>query len=168
MKTIKTFIVFSVVILLALEASGQVKRRTQRNPRDVLRNRDTHQTPIERRTQTGDSLAYADIFRSVENGIVGGNVGAFSQYFGAQVHVSLPGGESGYYSSNQAYSILQNYFGSRRTQSFRFSTYGESPSTPYATGAGRFVVRGAVETVQLYVAVSRIENRWILSQVNIY
>ncbi len=159
-----------LLLMLANDVSGQGTRRTDRSrsvsPQNLDRN--STQTLIERKGQEAGPSAYADIFRSVQHGITEGNVKAFSQHFGPQVFVSLPSGENGYYSANQAYSILQNYLGSRRLQSFRFSTYGESETAPYATGPGRFEARGNIETVQVYASLSALNGRWMLSQVSIY
>lgn len=111
---------------------------------------------------------YTEIFRSIETGFSQGNVVSFSKYFAPQVYVNLPGEDGGYYSANQAYYILQNYLGSRQPQSFHFSTYGELENIPYATGPGRFTIKGSVETVQVYIALSRVNNQWVVSQINIY
>jgi len=127
------------------------------------------QNLLDRKTQKVVSQQdYAEIFRSVEKGFLEGNVGTFSKYFASQVFVNLPGGDGGSYSANQAYYILQNYFGGRRPQSFHFSTYGELENIPYATGPGRFFTKNSVETVQVYVALSLISNQWVVSQINIY
>lgn len=165
MKTLATAVLIFTLIMFTSAAFSQVKRHRDKSERN---DHYPTQNLIERRAQKVGSSAYAEIFRAVERGVFEGNVGTFSKYFGFQVYVSLPGGENGYYSANQAYYILQNYFGGRRPQSFRFSTYGESDSVPYATGAGRFEVRGSVETVQVYVSVSNLNKKWVLSQVNIY
>jgi len=110
----------------------------------------------------------AEIFRAVERGLVEGTVSVFSKYLGSQVYLNLPGDDGGYYSANQGYYVLQNYLGGRTPQSFRFTTYGELENTPYATGPGRFVTRAGVETVQVYVALSKPDNQWVVSQINIY
>ena len=159
-----------LVLMPATDLYGQLRRQTDRSKGEFLQHLDRKATQslIERRQQEIESSEYAEIFHSVQRGIAEGDVRAFSSSFGPQVYVSLPSGESGYYSANQAYYILQNYFGSRRPQSFRFSTYGESDSTPYATGPGRFEARGNIETVQIYASLSKLNNRWVLSHVSIY
>lgn len=127
------------------------------------------QNLLDRRSQKRDIRQdYAEVFRSVERGLLEGNVGTFSRYLGSQIYLNLPGGEGGYYSANQGFYVLQNYLGGRTPQSFRFTTYGELENTPYATGPGRFTTKTGVETVQVYVALSKAGNQWVVSQINIY
>ena len=87
---------------------------------------------------------------------------------GSQVYVNLRGGESGYYSANQAYYLLENYFKTRRLVNFNFTTIGESDSNPYATGSAGFNEKGSRERAQVYVSLSLAGNRWVITQINIY
>jgi len=68
----------------------------------------------------------AGIFDRIEKGILGGAVETFAQYLAPQVSISINGDRACWYSTNQAYSILKNYFGLRRTLSFAFTTRQES------------------------------------------
>ena len=108
------------------------------------------------------------IFSDVERGISEANVSLFSHYFNSQVHVTLRGGESGLYSANQAYYLLQNYFRARKPLKCGFSTYGDSDSNPYATGTASFNIRGSREFAQVYVALALSGDRWVISHINIY
>ncbi len=159
-----------LILMLATHVFGQRTHQPGRSSDEFSQNRNAKQSQflIERKTDKTGSPEYADIFHAVQHGITEGNVKAFSLYFSSQLYVSLPSGENGYYSANQAYYILQNYFGSRRLQSFRFSTYGESDTAPYATGPGRFEAHGNIETVQIYASLSKLNNRWVLSHISIY
>jgi len=111
---------------------------------------------------------YRSVFDRVQQGMKTGNVGTFSQHFGSQVLFNLRGGESGYYSSNQAYYLLENYLKTRKPVYFDFSTIGESESNPYATGSAGFNVKGSREVAQIYVSLSWVGERWVISQINIY
>lgn len=153
--------------LLVGMMAGQEKRRTEGQIQRVLPDRST-QMLVEPEKKDVEFEAHAAIFDAVQRGIAEGSVAAFSRYVGPQIYMSLRGAESGYYSANQAFYILQNYLGSRRPQSFRFTTYGTSEIAPYATGPGRFDARGSVESVQVYIALTKIKDRWVISQINIY
>ena len=118
--------------------------------------------------KSGTNAACAKIFGDVQEGISAGNVSRFSPHFHDQVHISLRGGESGVFSANQAYYLLQNYLRNRRVARFTFTTYGESDATPYATGGVSVMVHGAREYAQVYVALVRAGNRWAITHVNIY
>ena len=111
---------------------------------------------------------YRQIFEGIQHGMKTGNVATFSQHFGSQVLFNLRGGESGYYSANQAYYLLESYLKSRKLVYFDFSTIGESESNPYATGSAGFNVKGSREVAQIYVSLSLAGERWVISQINIY
>jgi hypothetical protein len=108
------------------------------------------------------------VFSEIQQGIATGAISSFSHHFHTQVHITLRGGESGLFSSNQAYYLLLNYFRPRKTTGFSFSTYGDSGNSPYATGGVVFNVRGARESAQVYVALSNIGGRWVITHINIY
>ena len=50
------------------------------------------------------------IFNDIESGIVSNDVKKFSQYFSSQPYISLVNGVNGYYSSNQAFYIMEDFF----------------------------------------------------------
>jgi len=108
------------------------------------------------------------IFSTVQEGLAAGTVGVFSQHIGQQVFMNLRGGESGYYSANQAYYVLENYLKTRKLANLNFSTIGESGENPYATGSAGFSFRGTREFAQVYVSLARSGDRWIITQINIY
>ena len=60
------------------------------------------------------------ILNEIEEGIIDNDVKAFSRYFSSQPYISLLNGVNGYYSSNQAYYILEEFFNSFKVISFRF------------------------------------------------
>lgn len=108
------------------------------------------------------------MFSSVQQGLLAGNVGSFSRYMASQVYMSLRGAESGYYSSNQAYYLLESYLKARRFSSVNFTTVGESESNPYATGSAAFTFRGGRDHAQVYVSLSSMRGRWVITHINIY
>lgn len=111
---------------------------------------------------------YRELFGTVQRGLASGSAAAFSGNLAPQVYVNLRGGESGYYSANQAHYVLENYFKTRRLVNLKFSTIGESEANPYATGSATFVERGTRNLAQVYVSLTRSGERWIITQINIY
>ncbi len=108
-----------------------------------------------------------EIFTLVESGLRRADLSSLSKLFGREVFVSLKGGESGYFSTNQAFLIIQSFLRARRPVSFTFSTKEEGDES-FATGSGVFLSKGSRETLQVYVAVSRLGGRWVISQFNVY
>jgi hypothetical protein len=109
----------------------------------------------------------SEIFSLVESGLRQADLSSASRLFGRDVFVSLKGGESGYYSSNQAYLIVQSFLHARRPVNFTFTTRQEGDEA-FATGSGVFLSKGTRETLQVYVAVARQSGRWVISQFNVY
>ena len=111
---------------------------------------------------------YRAVFETIRQALEAGSVNPLSRRFAPQVQVNLRGGESGYYSPDQASYLLDSYFRTRRLVNLRFSSIGESDLTPYATGGATISFKGSREIVQVYVALSLAGNRWVISQINIY
>ncbi len=111
---------------------------------------------------------YREVFSEIERGLSAGNVNSFSGVFAPEVQVNLRGGESGYFSSHQAYYLLDTYLRSRRLANLSFTTIGESEVNPYATGGANLLYRGSKDYVQVYVALSLAGGRWVISRINIY
>lgn len=111
---------------------------------------------------------YRNVFEEIQHGFETGNVAVIASWFGTQVQVNLKGEESGYYSSNHAYYILQNYLKSRKVLRFEFTGVGENENTPFATGTVVFAARGAREVAQVYVSLSSVEKKWVIAEITIY
>ncbi len=109
-----------------------------------------------------------EILDLVEKGIVASDIEVFAGYLGPQVTITMSGDRSGCYSTNQAFSILKNFFGMRKTLSFAFTTRQESEKRAFATGGGRFIRRGTKENLQIYVMLNLVKQQWIITQINLY
>jgi hypothetical protein len=110
----------------------------------------------------------ADIFRKVEYGLQNNSVDKFKKELGEIVSITMSSGEHGYYSTNQAVSVLVNYFSERRLVSFKFSRIHEKDSAPYASGRFIYVQKGIQKSAQVYVSLTQQDSLWVISQFNIY
>lgn len=108
------------------------------------------------------------VFTEVQRGLVSGSVKSFSHYFGSQVNVNLRGGESGYYSANQTFYLLESYLKTRKVSNLTFSTVEDSAATPFATGSATLSYRGSRDLAQVYIALKPSGNHWVITQINIY
>lgn len=106
------------------------------------------------------------VFSEIEKGFSGGNVSTFSQYLSSQNYLSLSNGVRGYYSANQSFYILQEYFKLHRPISFRFSSKSEGKN-PYATGFLTYELRGRRENAQVFIALESSGGSWKISQITI-
>lgn len=110
----------------------------------------------------------SEIFREIERALVGEDSKSIAKFFGRKVFLGLEDREDAYYSSNQALLILQNFFETHRIITFRISSMSDSGSSPYATGGGSMKVKNARELVRIYIALTMVDNRWVISQFNLY
>ncbi|MBI4548733.1 MAG: DUF4783 domain-containing protein [Ignavibacteriae bacterium] len=144
-----------------LDAKFPLYQHVQSNPGDLDSN--SEQAKI---TQPTEVLT--TIFSDLENGIKAGDVRIVSKYIGMKVYLNLRGAESGYYSGNHAVYLIQNFFGTRRTITFKLSTIKDTETTPYATGSGTFTTRGSREKLQVYVALGKKDDQWVITQFSVY
>lgn len=109
-----------------------------------------------------------ELFQTIESGILAGNVAAFSKHFDRQIFVNVTRGESGYFSADQAASLLHHYLATRKVISFKFSRLSDKSLTPYATGRLVTLFKGTQESAQVYVSCSMQNREWVIGQFNIY
>lgn len=107
------------------------------------------------------------VFQEIEEAIASGNVRALSGFLGSQTYFSLASGSSGYYSSNQAFYILENFFSVYQVRAFRFNNLQSGDSSPYATGVYTYELKGKRENAQVYVSLKLIGKNWKITQITI-
>ncbi len=146
---------------MALQIASQKSFLLKKTPKDSS-------MKMERVQREARANVLAETFQELEEAIARRSLGTISQHLAPQVYVSISGGESGYLSSNQALSILQNYFSQHKPLSFSFSRSSETQPTPYATGRMVFLYGGNRESAQIYVSLARQDSGWVVNQFNIY
>jgi hypothetical protein len=107
------------------------------------------------------------VFKKVETSIARGSVQDFANHLGPKVQISVGWEKSGFYSANQAFYVLQEYFNGHYPAAFTFESYGQSPTNPYAAGRLDYNGRFGRSSAHIYVALSLVENQWKISQINI-
>jgi hypothetical protein len=109
----------------------------------------------------------AKVFSDISRGITNQDVEAIAAYFSSQTYLSLSSGISGYYSSNQAYYVLEDFFKIYRVAAFRFNNIQTDSNNPYATGEYQFEFRGKRDTAQVFVSLKKAGNKWKITQITI-
>jgi hypothetical protein len=122
-----------------------------------------HKRPFERY----DNDSPKSILRKVEEGFNTGDVEKFAKYFSSQTYASLSNGISGYYSPNQFFYIIQNYFNIYKPIGFRFIVVNDSSENPYASGLYKFNSGGIRGNSQVFISLKIIGNDWKISQITI-
>lgn len=106
------------------------------------------------------------ILREIEHGIANGNVEVIEKYLSEQSFISLRNGISGFYSANQSYYMLQDFFNLHKPQSFVSKSRVTSKS-PYSTGEFVYYYRLKRERAQVYLSLIPYRGGWRLSQLSI-
>mgnify|MGYP005847018405 FL=1 len=109
----------------------------------------------------------SNVFEDIESSIREGNIARLSKYLGAQTYFSLANGVNGYYSPNQAYYILEDYFNIYKVTAFKFNQITKDKLNPYATGTFAFDSRGKRNTAKVYISLKKIGDKWYITQLTI-
>jgi hypothetical protein len=130
----------------------------------ILAQETKHLNKIITRTQKTPAAA---VFSDIESAIAQGNVAQLSKYFSPHTYFSLSNGVSGYYSSNQAYYLIEDFFRIFRVTSFRFQNIQVDDENPYATGVYSFEFKGKKDASQVYISLKYSSKNWKITQITI-
>ena len=111
--------------------------------------------------------AVQNVFMKIESAISTGNVSALSSYFSSRTYFSLSNGVSGYFSTNQAYYILEDYFKIYHVISFRFNNIQTAEDKPYGIGVYNFEFKGKRDNSKVYVSLKSENDNWKITQITI-
>ena len=150
-----------VILLFSFSSQAQVKQQSELHSLKEIPG--TPSTRLD--TQHSRVL---DVFQNIEYGIRMSTVEEFKRELGTIVSIAIGSSERGYFSMNQAASVLSGYFSGRKSISFEFSRIHEKGNAPYATGRLVYIKKGNQESVQVYVSLTRQDSRWVINQFNIY
>lgn len=107
------------------------------------------------------------IFSDIETAFSSSNVSALSEYIGPQTYFSLSNGINGYYSTNQAFYVLEDFFKIYKIVAFKFNNIQSVGNNPYATGEYVFELKGKRETAKVYISLKPSGNSWKITQITI-
>lgn len=116
---------------------------------------------------TKNPKAHELIFDEIQTGIKEADVKMISKYFGQQTYFSFSNGISGYYSNNQAFYVLEDFFKLYKVTSFRFEHIKKDKNICYATGKYNFDNRGQRSIAQVYISLKKIGHNWNITQFTI-
>jgi len=105
------------------------------------------------------------ILTEIEGGIAKGNFAVIYKHLSPQTYFSLTNGIRGYYSSNQAYYILEDFFKVYQVLSFKFHSLQIDKGNPYATGIYYYEFKGKRETAQVFISLKNTGKSWKIIQV---
>jgi hypothetical protein len=103
----------------------------------------------------------------IEKGISDTKTSDFSPYLASQVYLSFMNGVSGYYSSNQAYYVIENFLKEYQVISFRFNKFKLKTTAPFAIGTYYYEHKGKRAEAKVYVTLKFTSKSWQITQISI-
>ncbi len=107
------------------------------------------------------------VMSEIEESIKNSDVIKLTKFINSKTYFSLMGNISGYYTTNQAFYLLEDFFKIYKVQSFKFSQVNSFEDNPYATGTLYYENRGRRNKAQVYISLKRVGENWIISQMSI-
>jgi hypothetical protein len=107
------------------------------------------------------------VLNEIEKGIKESDISTLNEYFSSQPYLSLLNGVNGYYSTNQVYYILEEFFENFKVVSFNFENKKFEDNVVYGTGIYYYESKGKRESAYLYVTLNKVGNEWKISQISI-
>lgn len=108
-----------------------------------------------------------ETIKEIENGFENSDVSKISAYISSQVYLSFLNDASGYYSSNQAYYILEKFFKEYSVISFSFDRVNFNTTTPFATGIYYYEHKGTRSEAKVYLSLKLSYDSWEITQISI-
>ncbi len=106
------------------------------------------------------------IFSDIENGFNNGTVSSFYSHFSSQNYLSFFNGINGYFSANQSFYVLENFFRIYRPISFNFNNINTGRN-PYGTGILFYEVKGKRSSAYIFISLNQTGKSWQISQITI-
>jgi hypothetical protein len=117
--------------------------------------------------QEAKSKEIQRIFSRIEEGIETGSIDKFASYFSSRNYLSLSGGTAGYYSQNQTFYVIKDFFSINQPLTFKLTNIVADLPTPFAAGTLRYINRGIKSTATVFISLQWIDHQWKISQVTI-
>lgn len=106
--------------------------------------------------------------RSIEDAITQRDLQQLARSFSSKVYLTLFTGENGWYSAEQSYFILRNFFATHTPLSLVLTPSGGAGGAPYGVGTLHYMTRGRRASAQIFVSLVRGENgEFKLNQITI-
>lgn len=107
------------------------------------------------------------VISKIEESIKNADVIKLAKFINSTTYFSLMGNINGYYTTNQAFYLLEDFFKIYKVQLFKFNQVNSFENNPYATGTLYYESKGRKSKAQVYVSLKRIGENWIITQLSI-
>lgn len=124
-------------------------------------------TPLTVISQEQKSREAEKLFIKIEDGLNSGAVDKFSNFFSGKNFLSLSNGNNGYYSANQSYYVIKDFFSVYQPVSFKLTNTVTETTSPFASGTLRYNNKGIRGTAMVFISLQYSDNQWRISQITI-
>jgi len=124
--------------------------------------------PIKSKIKSNSQNTVAfEVLKEIEMGISKTNLSAISPHLSSDIYLSFFNGVSSYYSANQAYYVLENFFKEYKVISFRFDSFNFNTVTPFAKGTYYYEYNGNRSEANVYLTMKLTGKSWKITQISI-
>jgi hypothetical protein len=116
---------------------------------------------------SGNGENVKKVFNNIKSGIENNEIAEFSGYFDYRIYISLSNGTTGYYSSNQVYYILEEYFRNHQPVNLEYTRIEESSESPYAAGSLIYLYNGEKKTSKIFISLKPNDGNFKIVQITI-
>ena len=144
---------------------------SQNKPNEYKILQDTNRKALDLKLKDSkDSVRHEQVVgvvKKIQDAIVNKNVGTLVDHLSSQTYFNLPNGISGYYSSNQAYFVWEDFLKTYRVTSFNFDEINSNNNTPFATGNYDYYLKGKRNSAHIYLQLRNKGKKWRITQITI-
>ncbi len=115
-------------------------------------------------TQRREKREISNIFHKIERSINNSSANGISDYFYDRVFISLPNNKSNYFSSNQLFYLLKDYFSTHNIMYFAFDKVSISGTNPFGYGSATYEHLGIRKNSTIYVSLSKFGHNWRITK----
>jgi len=156
-------VVFSLVLCISVYS--------QNKPKEYKILQDTNQKALDLKLKNSKDFTKheqaVDAVKKIQDAIVNKDISTLVNHLSPQTYFNLPNGISGYYSSNQAYFVLEDFLKTYRVTSFNFDEINTENNTPFATGNYDYDFKGNRKSARIYMQLRNTGKNWRITQITI-
>jgi hypothetical protein len=156
-------VVFSFLLYISIYS--------QNKPHEYKVPKDSNQKSLDLKLQDNKDFTrneqVVNVVKKIQDAIVNKDISTLVDHLSSQTYFNLPNGISGYYSSNQAYFVLEDFLKTYRVTSFNFDEINTKNNTPFATGTYDYDFKGNRNSAHIYLQLRNTGKSWRITQITI-
>jgi hypothetical protein len=105
------------------------------------------------------------VFMDIGEGLNYSNVYTVVAYLGGEIYLNISSEDKGYYSSEQAKYILENFLSNYHSDGFKWRNSSKSDDYAFATGIFKYKKNGYINKFVISVSLNYIDDTWLIDQI---